>query len=321
MPDTLGAFLSYSRKDDRHDGEFITRFLRLVREEIKQQSRLEFYIFQDKADINWGDEWASSIDNALAASTFLIPVITPRYLASSNCRDEFTTFHQLEQDRGLNDRILPLYYLSADEIHEKAQREQDQIAHILATRQWFDIRDLRTEDESSSKVRRAVRDIADQLVRRLRLGDRASTTAVPVHPMHVRVVSRPPDLIPSQFRDRSEVTDELMGRLSRPDRRLIELVGDDGIGKTALVSQVLKRLTDRDPPTRFDAFGYLSTRSYAPVNASTIVQHLAVMHPDADTRSRLGERLNSEHLTVLEKLDAVLASALHEGRPVVHDRE
>ncbi|WP_433616707.1 TIR domain-containing protein [Dactylosporangium sp. CA-139114] len=306
MPDTLGAFLSYSRKDDRHDGEFITRFLRLVREEVKQQSRLEFYIFQDKADINWGDEWASSIEHALAASTFLIPVITPRYLASSNCRDEFTTFHQLEQARGHNDRILPLYYVSADEIHEKARREQDQIAQILATRQWFDIRDLRTEDESSPKVRRAVREIADQLVRRLRSGDRASTTPAPVTSAHVRVVSRPPDLIPSQFRDRSEVTDELLGRLSRPDRRLIELVGDDGIGKTALISQVLKRLTDGDPPTRFDAFGYLSTRSYAPVSAFAIVQHLAATHPDAGTRSRLSERLNSERLTVLEKLDAVL---------------
>jgi cobaltochelatase CobT len=71
------AFLSYVRSDDQHDGGRITRFRERLEGEVKMQTGRPFAIFQDRNDIQWGQEWEERIAQSLADVTFLIPIVTP----------------------------------------------------------------------------------------------------------------------------------------------------------------------------------------------------------------------------------------------------
>ena len=51
------------------------------------QTGEEFPIFQDRNDIKWGQNWKQRVEESLDRYTFLIPVITPGFFKSSNCRD------------------------------------------------------------------------------------------------------------------------------------------------------------------------------------------------------------------------------------------
>ena len=134
------AFLSYVRADDEHDHGKITALRSRLEGEIRMHTGQEFKIFQDKRDLSWGQHWKTRLDDTLLSVTFLIPVITPSYFNSSACRDEFEKFSIREKQLGENRLILPIYYLSSDPIADANSEDSDEIAKILASRNWADWR-------------------------------------------------------------------------------------------------------------------------------------------------------------------------------------
>ena len=96
MTATPQAFLSYTRLDDRgHDGRITA-----LRAALELQVRVvtgddSFEIFQDVDAIAFGEHWPSRLEQALAASRFLIPVLSPRFFRSSpaamSCASSLTT--------------------------------------------------------------------------------------------------------------------------------------------------------------------------------------------------------------------------------------
>jgi cobaltochelatase CobT len=110
------AFLSYVRSDDEHDGGRITAFRQRLEGEVKMQTGKPFAIFQDRNDIAWGQNWEERINSSISDVTFLIPVLTPSFFQSPACRSEFKAFLLREKTLGVNRLILPLYYVSCDEL-------------------------------------------------------------------------------------------------------------------------------------------------------------------------------------------------------------
>jgi len=89
MPIPPAAFLSYVRLEDQHEEGRITQLKQRLEGEVRVHTGWrEFKIFQDRADIRWGQEWQSRLDEAIEAVTFFIPVLTP--LDAWN-RGDFTT--------------------------------------------------------------------------------------------------------------------------------------------------------------------------------------------------------------------------------------
>ena len=72
------AFMSYVHSDDKY-GQLTTLRERLS-DEVQMQIGTEFPIFQDRKDIQWGQNWKERIENSLDETTFLIPIITPSFL-------------------------------------------------------------------------------------------------------------------------------------------------------------------------------------------------------------------------------------------------
>lgn len=136
------AFLSYVRDDDTHDLGRISDLRIRLEGEVRIQTGRPFPIFQDRNDINWGDQWKERIKGAIDSISFLIPIMTPSYFRSHMCREEFEAFLLRERALGLPRLILPIYYVSADEMDDAAKHPDD-MATVLRERNWSDWRELR----------------------------------------------------------------------------------------------------------------------------------------------------------------------------------
>lgn len=157
------AFMSYVRFDDEHDDGQLTAFRERLSTEVQVQTGEEFFIFQDRNDIAWGQNWNARIDKALDAVTLLVPVITPGFFRSPACRTETVRFLERERDLGRSDLIVPVYYISTPELDDPVSREADELAQALAARQYTDWRELRFDLFTSPVVRKALAQLANRL--------------------------------------------------------------------------------------------------------------------------------------------------------------
>jgi parallel beta-helix repeat protein len=157
------AFMSYARFNDQHDNGQLTEFCARLSGEVKVQTGEEFPIFQDRNDIAWGQNWQQRIDQALDTVTLLLVIVTPSFFRSPPCRAEVMRFLERERQLGRQDLILPVYYVSTPEFDDSGQRDANELAGILASRQFADWRELRFEPSSSPVVRKAVAQLATRM--------------------------------------------------------------------------------------------------------------------------------------------------------------
>jgi hypothetical protein len=76
VSDEPAAFMSYARFNDVHDDGQLSAFRERLAAEVRAQTGREFVIFQDRADIAWGQNWQQRIDGALDLVTLLLVIIT-----------------------------------------------------------------------------------------------------------------------------------------------------------------------------------------------------------------------------------------------------
>ncbi len=171
------AFMSYVHSDDKYGR--LTELHERLSDEVRVQIGEEFPIFQDHKDILWGQNWKERIEKSLNEVTFLIPIITPSFFSSRNCRDELQQFLEREKILKRNDLILPVYYVDCPLLNEKAKRATNKLAQVIATRQCADWRDLRFEPFTSPQVGKALAQLAAQIRDALERGRAPSKEVVP----------------------------------------------------------------------------------------------------------------------------------------------
>jgi len=157
------AFMSYVRFDDEHENGRLTEFRKRLSAEVRMQTGEEFPIFQDRNDIQWGQNWKERIEESLDEVTFLISILTPSFFKSQACRDELERFLEREKKLKRNDLILPVYYVDCPLLNEKAKRATDELAELIAARQYADWRDLRFEPFTSPQVGKILAQLAVQI--------------------------------------------------------------------------------------------------------------------------------------------------------------
>ena len=163
MSTQAAAFMSYVRFVDQHDDGQLTQFRERLAAEVRVQTGEEFPIFQDRNDIDWGQNWQARIDETLDEVTLLLVIITPSFFRSPACRDEVERFLARERELGRQDLILPVYYVSTPELDDPEQRDADELAGVLASRQFADWRELRFEPFTSPVVRKALSQLASRM--------------------------------------------------------------------------------------------------------------------------------------------------------------
>lgn len=155
----FAAFFSYVHDDDKRDNGRLTKLREMLEEEVRALSGEEFEIFQDYEDIHWGQKWEERINRALDDSTFLIPVVTPRYIRKEFCRKELLQFLERENALSRNDLVLSLYYIDTD-----LSARDDPVAVALANHQYFDWRDLRHEPSTNPEVGKRIEKMAREII-------------------------------------------------------------------------------------------------------------------------------------------------------------
>src|SRR6185503_14330456 len=185
------AFLTYTHFDDEHNRGTLTEFRNHLSAEVRAQTGDEFKIFQDK-DIEWGQNWRERIDEAIDGTTFLIPVITPSFFKSTECRAEVERFLNREKDLNRNDLVLPLYFIDTQLVSDKAKRTSDPLADETAYHQYADWRDLRFEPFTSPLVRKAIEKLAIQIRNALERTEELNSSPSQQTPHPVSAVGRQP---------------------------------------------------------------------------------------------------------------------------------
>jgi len=171
------GFWSYVHADDDANNRRLSQLARDVVGEFGVLTGESFEMFLDKDAIKWGELWRDQIDTSLVAGAFFIPVITPRYFMSVECRRELQFFARKAVELGTKELVLPLLYVDVPALHEKGGT--DDLVHLVGTFQWEDWRDTRFADPSTEHYRRAVSRLAARLVTVSRNSERAASALPP----------------------------------------------------------------------------------------------------------------------------------------------
>lgn len=172
-----GGFWSYVRADDDADGGRILALARDVVAEYEMLAGETIDLFLDRDSIDWGDNWTKKVDAGLLSALFFIPVLTPRYFQSSECRRELRKFADQATQLGVKQLLLPLLYVDIEQIRSEAPA--DNLMGLVRGFNWEDWTELRYEERSSRGYRSAVSRLARRLVEANRSVERAEATVFP----------------------------------------------------------------------------------------------------------------------------------------------
>lgn len=254
------AFMSYSHKNDLHDGGYLSRFRGRLEGEIGVQMGGNFQIFQDRTHFEPGFRWDQSIWDLLSQSTFFLPIITPDYYESDWCRKEFEYFWRKERLTGRGPLIYPVYYIPCSQISEHARFDSDSMEYLIAKYPYADWRLLRHSDLRTIRVKRRLEEVAKlvaNMYARLETSDdqTSSTTLTDLsdsfaHPLDSdpsQGYGPPRDVwmlprAPKFFGRNSELAGILGCLTGKQGVRIAYIEGAQGIGKTVLAAEAIRHL-------------------------------------------------------------------------------
>ena len=156
------GFWSYVHKDDVADDGRISRLARDMGAQYEMLTGEAIELFLDRDALKWGDNWRNKIDESLASVAYFIPVLTPRYFMSPECRREFQFFARRADRLGINDLVLPLLYVDVPSLADDAAK--DELVLLVRRFHWEDWRETRYTDVTTEAYRRGVSSLAARLV-------------------------------------------------------------------------------------------------------------------------------------------------------------
>jgi hypothetical protein len=166
--EAAAAFWSYTHTDNQAEGDRIVRLAHDLQSQYGVLMGGKLSLFLDADKIEWGDDLRAQVDLALAGTTFFIPIITPSYFLSDECRRELIVFVQETQRLKVESLLLPIYYTEVPELYAKSVEPADEAMRLVHPYKYEDWRALCLEDTSSAEYRKGVRRLAERLVRVVR---------------------------------------------------------------------------------------------------------------------------------------------------------
>jgi len=204
---TPTGFWSYVHADDDAEGGRISQLARLVKARYELLTGETIELFLDQDSLGWGEVWRQKVESSLATAAFFIPVLTPRFFSSSECRNELQTFTRKATNLGVRELVLPIVYAEFAGLHDDSPT--DELVALVKTFQYVDWTDLGLTDADSSEHRRGVNRLATRLREANRAADDAALGAEAVAPIVVAAVEDEPGLL-----ERLATVTETMPRLA-----------------------------------------------------------------------------------------------------------
>lgn len=160
------GFWSYVQEDDIGDQGRILALADDLRGQYRLLTGEPLHLFIDRESIDWGEAWKERIDTAIAGTTFFIPILTPSYFRSPECRRELLKFAREAERLGLTELLMSIYWVQVPQLEDAPEASQDEAIRLVAKYNWEPLRDQRLEDRDSSIYRKAVSRLAERLADR-----------------------------------------------------------------------------------------------------------------------------------------------------------
>lgn len=158
----IDGFWSYVHADDDAESGRIAQLARDVVAQFEMLTGESISLFLDRDRLQWGDDWRPKVDASLSSIAFFVPVITPRYFMSEECRRELNYFARQAQRLGIEELVLPVLWIDVPGLHE--DKPTDELLALVKRFQWSDWTALRFSDLGSGEYRKAVAELAARLV-------------------------------------------------------------------------------------------------------------------------------------------------------------
>ncbi|MFJ4074786.1 TIR domain-containing protein [Curtobacterium sp. NPDC089991] len=158
---SASGFWSYVHADDEATHGRIAQLARDIVAEYEAQTTEKIQLFLDRDDLKWGDAWRSVIDEALASVAFFIPVVTPRFFKSVECRRELKQFADRAKALGVKQLIMPILWIDVPDLHDPAKR--DDVMDMVVDFQWEPLTNLRHATRDSPEYTKAVESLAARI--------------------------------------------------------------------------------------------------------------------------------------------------------------
>ena len=171
------VFLSYVHADDAYHDGMLTAFARAV-EEACDYKGVPIELILDKDALHWGDDWSDRLQQEVERTTFLLAMVTNRYVASRACREEFIQFRTKTQAAGYNGLLTLLVDApNWDRMDLRTDPTARLIRDTINQYQWLEpetsFEDL---EPGGRRFKRVARKVADELIRRI---DRREADSAP----------------------------------------------------------------------------------------------------------------------------------------------
>ena len=170
VPPRPSVFLSYVHADDDYHDGMLTEFARAV-EKTCAYKRVPIELILDKDALHWGDDWDERLQQEVERTTFLLAMVTNRYVASPACRKEFIQFQTKTRAAGYNGLLTLLVDApNWDRMDLRTDPTAQLIHDTINQYQWLEpetpFEDL---EPGSRQFKRVARKVADELIRRIDL--------------------------------------------------------------------------------------------------------------------------------------------------------
>ena len=114
----LNGFWSYVCADDEVEHGRVSRLAQDVAAHHEMLIGEKIGLFLDKGEIEWGENWRGKIDKSLSSIEYIIPVLTPRYFISAECRRDLQFFARRANKLGIEELVLSLLYMDIPLLNE-----------------------------------------------------------------------------------------------------------------------------------------------------------------------------------------------------------
>jgi hypothetical protein len=207
------GFWSYTRQDDAHSDGRLSQLRLLLGNAIGLRQGEQVRFFQDTEAIRFGADWAASIEDAIAEVTFFIPVVTPAFLKSKHCCDEFRAFRHRMEALGRDDLIFPIHYVDLDGFGSADSVFGEDFA-ALHRSQWADYRPLIYQDLRSPRVKQWADRLASDILTAMRHDKRLGQICPPprlseANQAILATVNAPFSRLPKHAVDRTSASEEM----------------------------------------------------------------------------------------------------------------
>ncbi len=154
----VSVFVSYAHVDDRATYQRVRHFVEDVGNTYESMTGQEVGLFLDRSSIAPGEDWKDRIKLGLSSSSIFLAFISPAYIRSVNCTQEFWEYVHFLNANSTTRLLVPLLF--ADETRMKDQFGEDPLWIESSRLQRIDISKLRFEPLGSSQWLQHVQGVA-----------------------------------------------------------------------------------------------------------------------------------------------------------------